>query len=452
MLHAPPPQGRSRSDTYPVNMYVGSRITASQNLALRADRDITLTAAVGRGTEQTKRSSSAASVGISFGVGGLQSGVALTLAASRSNAWSNGWGTTFWNSELTTGKLLSVDAGRDTSLSGAKATGETVLARVGSKGAGSLSIVSPQDESFYQAKEQSFGFNVSIPWPGNGYGAPSLGVNAGGLKLLAENESVKQQSSIVAGTGGYDVRVSGHTHLKGSAIASKADAWRNYFETQTLTHEDVANRDVASGKGWSVGVNISAGSSGAGALAGSSVSFARMDTNETFTTKSSIAGTVTMTRPDLQAGRAAAMKAAERDPLVAVRDQKQYQLNELRWNEPPPCDRCAYNGGPPTAPLAAIASGKGATSGMCSPAANGCSAAISRFTAQPVCRYRHLCCQPRVVSLSPSQLMLRSAEVAAMLKRCLPILSRSVCASQQTSIRQRHQSLGRCASPRSSPG
>ena len=122
---------------------VGSRIIASQNLTLRADRDITLTAAVGRDTESTKRTSSAASVGISFGVGGPQSGFAVTLAASRSNAWSNGWGTTFWNSELTAGKLLSVDAGRDWGLSGAKATGETVLARVGSKGAGSLSIVRP---------------------------------------------------------------------------------------------------------------------------------------------------------------------------------------------------------------------------------------------------------------------------------------------------------------------
>ena len=34
------------------------------------------------------------------------------------------------------GKLLSVDSGRDWALSGVKATGETVLARVGSKGAG----------------------------------------------------------------------------------------------------------------------------------------------------------------------------------------------------------------------------------------------------------------------------------------------------------------------------
>lgn len=355
---------------------VGSRITASQNLALRADRDITLTAAVGRDTESTKRTSSAASVGISFGVGGPQSGFAVTLAASRSNAWSNGWGTTFWNSELTAGKLLSVDAGRDWGLSGAKATGETVLARVGSKGAGSLSIVSPQDESFYQAKEQSYGFNASIPWPGNPYGTLSLGVNAGGLKLLAENESIKQQSSIVSGTGGYDVRVNGHTHLKASAIASKADGWRNYFATQTLTHEDVANRDVASGTGWSVAVNISAGSSGAGALAGSSVGFARMDTNETFTTKSSVASAVTLTRPDLQASRAAAIKASERDPLVAARNQRQRDLNDLMAKEPPPCDACAYA----SLPQPGVDT-VGALSAVATPPAAGKTAALPTSTA-----------------------------------------------------------------------
>ena len=86
---------------------VGSRIIASQYLTLRADRDITLAAAVGRDTEQTKRTSSAASVGISFGVGGPQAGVAVTLAASRSNAWTKGSGTTFWNSALAAGKLLT---------------------------------------------------------------------------------------------------------------------------------------------------------------------------------------------------------------------------------------------------------------------------------------------------------------------------------------------------------
>ena len=244
-------------------------------------------------------------------------------------------------------------------LSGAKPTGEAVLARVGSKGSGNLTLVSPQDESFYRAKEQSYGFNASIPIYGGGSAPPSLGLSASGLKLLAENESIKQQSSIVSGIGGYDVRVNGHTHLKGSAIASKADAARNFFATQTLTHEDVQNRDVVSGKSWSVSIAVTGASplkadgtayfpDAKPGLGGSAVGFARLDTNETFTTKSSIVSPVNLTRPDLQAGKVAAMKAAERDPLTGTRNQKQSQLNGLLWNEPPSCDTCSYNGLPTT--------------------------------------------------------------------------------------------------------
>lgn len=136
----------------------------------------------------------------------------------------------------------------------------------------------------------------------------------------------------MAGTGGFDVRVNGHTHLKGSAVASKAAS--NYFETQTFTHEDVVNRDVASGSSWSVSLNVSAGS-----VAGSSVGHARLNTNQTFTTRSSIAGGVNLTRPDLQAIRA----TAERAPLDAQLVSKQAQLDELLAYEPPPCNGCAYS-------------------------------------------------------------------------------------------------------------
>lgn len=322
---------------------VGSRVIASENLTLRAARDVTLAAAVGRDTEQTKRTSSSASIGISVGASGSGVGANLNLAASRSNAWSNGWGTTFFNSELTAGKRLDVSSGRDWTLNGAKASGETVVARVGTSGSGNLTLASPQDESFYQAKEQSWGVNVSIPLPSGGNAPPSLGLNVSQLKLLAEYESIKQQSAIVAGTGGFDVRVNGHTHLKGSAVASKAAS--NYFETQTFTHEDVVNRDVASGRSWSVGLSISGDASKVpgvnrqAGMGGSAIGFARLDTYETFTTRSSIAGGVNLTRPDLQAVRA----TAERAPLEAQRNSKQAQLDDLLAHEPPPCNGCAYS-------------------------------------------------------------------------------------------------------------
>ncbi|MCY4744779.1 hypothetical protein NYO99_07340 [Pelomonas sp. UHG3] len=85
-------------------------------------------------------------------------------------------------------------------------------------------------------------------------------------------------------------------------------------------------------------------------MAGSSVGHARIDTNETFATKSSIAGGVTLTRPDLQASYVAALKAAQREPLQSQRDEKSEQLQQLLWNEPPPCDGCHYAYKAPTLP------------------------------------------------------------------------------------------------------
>jgi hypothetical protein len=184
--------------------------------------------------------------------------------------------------------------------------------------------------------------------------------------LLADNEAVKQQSAIVAGTGGFNIVVNGHTQLVGAAVASKAEAWRNSFSTQSLVHEDVANRDAVAGKSSSVGVSRSASAAGATG-GGSSIGFARIDSNQTSNTRSSVAGAVTITRPDLQASRVVALRSAERDPLVTVRSQRQEYLNWLLWNEPPQCDGyyyyCNINAAPPAVlgGAAAPAAGKGAT-------------------------------------------------------------------------------------------
>jgi hypothetical protein len=53
-----------------------------------------------------------------------------------------------------------------------------------------------------------------------------------------------------------------------------------------------------------------------------------------------LAGGVTLTRPDLQASSGAALKAAEREPLLSERSSKQTQLDQLLWNEPPKCTGC----------------------------------------------------------------------------------------------------------------
>ncbi|MFN4115275.1 MAG: hemagglutinin repeat-containing protein [Inhella sp.] len=326
---------------------VGGRLSASRNLSLTAARDITLAAAVGTNTERTKSTTSSASIGLSYTMGGQQSGLHLNIAASRSNAWSNGWGTTYFNSEAIAGQQLNLSSGRHTTLNGAKASGNRLVARVGTAGSGSLTLSSPIDEQHYKAREESFGFSASIPIPGMGAGG-SFSINASKLSLLGEFESVRQQSSLVAGTGGFDIQVNGHTHLKGAAISSEAAAGLNRFSTQTLTHEDIVNRDRVSGKSSSIGISTTGTD-----VKGSSVGFARVDTNRTSDTQSSIApGSLTITRPDLQANAVNQIKAGQREPLETQRNALQVQLDQLLWNEPPRCSGCQIQS-TPTDPVGA---------------------------------------------------------------------------------------------------
>lgn len=320
---------------------VGTKVSSGRNVNLRAARDVVMAAAIGKQTDTTKTQSSSAAVGLSFGVGGTQSGLAATFAASRSSGYSNGWGTSYFQTQVAAGERLHMTSGQNTILNGAKASGKSVVAIVGSTGAGNLNIVSPQDENHYVAKEQSYGINASIPIPGMGTGLPSFGLSASQLKLLADHESVREQSAIVAGSGGYDITVNGHTHLLGGAIASKADPSRNKFTTQTLNHETLVNKDVAEGRGW--GVNIMVGNKGQDGLAlgGSSVGYARIDTQQGGHTASSIApGSLTITRPDLQAAQLSVYKTALREPYVATVNDLTNRLRQLRLNEPPRCDTC----------------------------------------------------------------------------------------------------------------
>jgi hypothetical protein len=343
---------------------VGARVAASADLRLSAQNDITLAAAVGRDSESTRTRTSSGAVGVSWG----PTGWSVLLQASRSRGFSNGWGMTYLNTELAAGGQLAMTSGRDTTLAGAKATGLSVLARVGTGAAGGgLSITSPLDESHYVAREQSYGLNVSVPISGAGstltLGPVGLGLSTSQLRLMAEYEGVRQQSAISAGTGGYDIAVNGHTHLKGGAVTTEGATSASSLSTRTLTFEDVLNRDVVEGRGWSVSFSVGdrrkdANGREIGALAGSSAGFARLDTGQSGHTQAGVAGRLVLTQPAQQAAAVAALRARERAPVSERLGQVQQQLNNLYMNEPPPCTGCMIQSDP-VAPLVAAPDGAG---------------------------------------------------------------------------------------------
>jgi hypothetical protein len=104
---------------------LGAALTAAGNTTLKASRDIHLLAAIGTSTEATRSKSSSGAIGLSFNPGSPTPGIpiAATLAASRSRAWSNGWGTTYYDAQVVAGQTLDITSGRDLTLKSAKTSG-----------------------------------------------------------------------------------------------------------------------------------------------------------------------------------------------------------------------------------------------------------------------------------------------------------------------------------------
>ncbi|HAT3234951.1 TPA: VENN motif pre-toxin domain-containing protein [Serratia marcescens] len=70
----------------------------------------------------------------------------------------------------------------------------------------------------------------------------SANVSASKDKLHSNFDSVKEQTGLFAGKGGYDVKVKEHTQLDGAVIASTADKEKNRLDTGTLGWTDIHNQ------------------------------------------------------------------------------------------------------------------------------------------------------------------------------------------------------------------
>ncbi|MEA9656623.1 hemagglutinin repeat-containing protein, partial [Xanthomonas campestris pv. raphani] len=165
-------------------------------------------------------------------------------------------------------------SGNDTTIQGAQAIGNKVLANVG----GDLLIKSEQDTNEYKSKQQQASLTLAT---GSGSGG-----SYSQQKVNSSYTSVTEQSGIQAGNGGFDITVGGNTKLVGGSIASAADANLNRLSTDSLTVEDLQNKaeyktsgvTVAGGTGSSMAsVAIGAGLSMLGNASDSSDSTTKSD-------------------------------------------------------------------------------------------------------------------------------------------------------------------------------
>jgi filamentous hemagglutinin len=221
---------------------IGANLSAGNNATLSATNDIDLRAAQNTATQRSSNSSSSASVGIGFSLGGAQNGFTINAAASQARGNSDGTDVTNTLTTVSAGNNLTLTSGRDTSLIGAVASGNQVTATVGRN----LDIQSVQDTSTYTSKESSVGVGVSICVYPLCVGTSSASISASSGRANGNFASVAEQSGLRAGDGGFQVNVQGNTNLTGAAITSSQaalDGNKNSLSTTTLTQSEIQNRD-----------------------------------------------------------------------------------------------------------------------------------------------------------------------------------------------------------------
>ncbi len=148
----------------------GGRIGAANDVDLEAGRDINVFAARNTGDSKFSSESGGGGVGVeaSIGAGGAAAGFNVRGQASGAN--SKGGSTSYVNSNIYAGNVLSTVSGRDTNVVGANMEGGSVWMDVGRD----LSIASIQGSSSSSSSSWSAGASVTV-----GYGA-NVDVGIGG--------------------------------------------------------------------------------------------------------------------------------------------------------------------------------------------------------------------------------------------------------------------------------
>ncbi|EIV3166612.1 hemagglutinin repeat-containing protein [Escherichia coli] len=213
----------------------GSQIKAGNNVLLQANRDVNLVSAENTSKLEGKNTSSGGSVGVGIGVGPGGPGFSLSASVNQGKGSEKGNGTTHTETTVDAGKQLTIISGRDTTLTGAQAGGETVKVDAGRH----LTLTSEQDSDRYDSKQQNASAGGSFTF-GSMSGSASVSLSRD--KMHSNYDSVQEQTGIFAGRGGFDVTTGQHTQLNGAVIASTATADKNRLDTGTLGFSDTENR------------------------------------------------------------------------------------------------------------------------------------------------------------------------------------------------------------------
>ena len=206
-----------------------------QNVTLAASHDIDLGAGTNTQTIRNDYSSKGASLGVTIS-GGAITGVDGSFHSIKDKGTTAV--TTHTGTTVSAEDTLSVQSGKDTTITGSQISGHTVKADVG----GNLHITSLQDTNVYEGDSSSIGGGFSKKEVAPNIIASGSSLSAGTGDMDSDYASVTQQAGIYAGEGGFTIHVEDNTQLKGAVIASQAEANKNELDTGSLTMENIENK------------------------------------------------------------------------------------------------------------------------------------------------------------------------------------------------------------------
>lgn len=227
----------------------GSSLKGGKDISLIANHDLTLQAARNESDLNGSNTSSGWNVGISVGVGSGGGGLSIFANANKGKGKENGDADQYTEAVVSAGQTLTLQSGRDTTLTGAQASGSTIQAEVGRN----LTLASQQDHDHFDSKQGNVSIGGSYTF---GTGSASASLSVSKQTIRSDFDSVVEQTGFYAGQGGFDITVGEHTQLDGAVLASTADAGRNRLSTDTLGWRNLENQARFQVENQGVGISL----------------------------------------------------------------------------------------------------------------------------------------------------------------------------------------------------
>lgn len=227
---------------------VGSQISG-RNVDLAAANDLIIRSSEDRYSQESRNQSLGGEVGVAIsGSSGGGAAIGVYVGANAARGKADGEGTLHNESIIQAGDRLSFTSGGNTTLQGAQLLADQVVGRV----TGDLTLRSEQDTDRYKTEQLAAKGEATI-----GYGFE--GSASGSASMIdSDYRSVREQTGIAAGSGGFQLQVGGNTHLAGAVIGSTADPSKNQLSTGSLSFEELKNRAEF------LSASVSGGTSGGG--------------------------------------------------------------------------------------------------------------------------------------------------------------------------------------------